>query len=301
VTTTPPPSPGWYPDPSGAPQSRWWDGTAWTAATQLDTSAPTARSTGPTAALAVGIGALVVLMVLAVLGGVVLLRSGIGSSGEQDAVGTTAGAPAEGYAVPADPVVPGEAAPVTAGPCTYRPTAMPPARPVTPPAAGDVLTSGELTVTLETSAGRIRFLMDAARTPCTASSLRSLAQQGYFDNSPCHRLTTEGISVLQCGDPTATGTGGPGYEYDDEALTGARYPRGTVAMANAGPGTNGSQFFLVYADASLPASYTPLGRITEGLEVIDRVAAGGSHDDNGPGDGRPRTPVQITSMRVTAG
>jgi len=104
--------------------------------------------------------------------------------------------------------------------------------------------------------------------------------------------------VLQCGDPTGTGTGGPGYAFDDEALEGASYPRGTVAMANSGPGTNGSQFFLVYADTALPPDYTPLGTITSGLEVLERVAAAGSDDSNGPGDGRPRTPVQIRTLTV---
>ena len=128
--------------------------------------------------------------------------------------------------------------------------------------------------------------------------MRALARAGWFESSPCHRLTTAGIRVLQCGDPTGTGSGGPGYVFADEALDGATYPRGTVAMANRGPGTNGSQFFLVYADSELPPDYTPFGRITQGLDVLERVAAGGSDDSNGPGDGAPKTAVLITRATV---
>ena len=121
----------------------------------------------------------------------------------------------------------------------------------------------------------------------------------YFDDTPCHRLTTAGISVLQCGDPTGTGRGGPGYTFADENLEGASYPRGTVAMANGGPDTNGSQFFLVYADTQLPPSYTPFGTITKGLDVLEQVAEAGSDDSSGTGDGKPKLTVQITTAKVT--
>ena len=154
-------------------------------------------------------------------------------------------------------------------------------------------------MTLATDRGDIVFEMDSAKAPCTANSLRSLAAAKYFDGTSCHRLTTEGIEVLQCGDPTGTGSGGPGYQFADENLEGATYPRGTVAMANAGPGTNGSQFFLVYGDSKLPPQYTPFGRVTSGLEVLDEVAAAGSDDSNGAGDGKPKLPVTITTLRAT--
>ena len=104
---------------------------------------------------------------------------------------------------------------------------------------------------------------------------------------------------LQCGDPSGTGGGGPGYQFADENLKGATYPRGTVAMANAGPGTNGSQFFLVYADSTLPPNYTPFGTITEGLDLLDTVAKAGSNDSNGAGDGKPKLSVEIKTLRVT--
>jgi peptidyl-prolyl cis-trans isomerase B (cyclophilin B) len=150
-------------------------------------------------------------------------------------------------------------------------------------------------VTLATDQGDIVFDADSAAAPCTINSLRSLAEVGYFDGTPCHRLTTQGIEVLQCGDPTGTGGGGPGYEFADENLDAATYDRGTVAMANAGPGTNGSQFFLVYGDSPLPPAYTPFGTITSGLEVLDEVAAAGSTP---PGDGAPELPISIQTVSV---
>ena len=184
--------------------------------------------------------------------------------------------------------------------CIYTPSGTP-AKTAAAPPTQDVEAELVLDVTMTTSQGQVVFEMDTAAAPCTASSLRSLASVGYFDGTPCHRLTTRGISVLQCGDPTGTGTGGPGYVFDDENLEGATYPRGTVAMANGGPGTNGSQFFLVYADSQLPAAYTPFGVITEGLEVLDRVAAAGTDDSSGvQGDGPPALPVQVERLRVTA-
>jgi peptidyl-prolyl cis-trans isomerase B (cyclophilin B) len=123
-----------------------------------------------------------------------------------------------------------------------------------------------------------------------------LAGQRYFNNTDCHRLTTSGIFVLQCGDPTGTGSGGPGYKFNDENLAGATYPAATLAMANAGPNTNGSQFFLVYKDTSLPPSYTPFGTIVSGLGVVQKVAAAGT--DNGTGDGHPKEKVVIESVTI---
>jgi len=156
-------------------------------------------------------------------------------------------------------------------------------------------------MTLDTSEGDIVIALNAAKAPHTVNSFNFLAGQKFFNGSRCHRLTTEGIYVLQCGDPTGTGTGGPGYQFQDENLTGATYPAGTVAMANAGANTNGSQFFLVYKDAALPPSYTPFGTITSGMDVVQKVAAGGSDNSNGSGDGRPNINVVLNSVTVTAG
>jgi len=182
--------------------------------------------------------------------------------------------------------------------CTYERTSEPAARDVLLPPTVGVETTNVYAVTLATDRGDIVFEMDSATTPCTANNLRSLAHFRYFDGTACHRLTTEGIEVLQCGDPTGTGSGGPGYQFADENLEGATYPRGTVAMANAGPGTNGSQFFLVYGDSTLPPNYTPFGTITSGLEVLDAVAEAGSDDANGAGDGTPKLPITIETLRA---
>lgn len=180
-----------------------------------------------------------------------------------------------------------------AGPCTYT-KAGSAAKPVTglPPAGG---ATGPVNATLTTNRGVIGLRLDGAKAPCAVGSFAFLALEKYFDGTSCHRLTSKGIFVLQCGDPTGTGRGGPGYAFADENLTGATYKAGTVAMANAGPGTNGSQFFLVYKDTQLPPSYTPFGTITAGLPVLAKVAAAGSVP---PGDGKPKLPVTISKVVV---
>jgi len=183
--------------------------------------------------------------------------------------------------------------------CAYSPAGQQAARSVgKPPTRASQL--GTPTATLTTNQGAIVIKLDAAKAPCTVNSFVYLAGKKYFDATPCHRLTTAGIFVLQCGDPTGTGGGGPGYQFADENLNRAVYPAGTVAMANAGPGTNGSQFFLVYADTTLAPNYTPFGTITGGLAVIQKIAAGGSDNSNGQGDGKPNLPVQITNVTVAA-
>ncbi|WP_406091841.1 peptidylprolyl isomerase [Kitasatospora purpeofusca] len=153
--------------------------------------------------------------------------------------------------------------------------------------------------TLKTSQGSITFQALTDKAPCTTSSFRFLAERDYFDRSHCHRLTTQRIFVLQCGDPTGTGSGGPGYSFPDENLEGATYPAGTVAMANAGPNTNGSQFFFVWKDTKLSPAYTPFGRITAGLDVLQKIAAGGEDDQNNPGDGFPTLPVNIRNVKIS--
>ena len=166
-----------------------------------------------------------------------------------------------------------------------------------PPTTG-VLTTGTENVTFKTNQGDLAFSLLTAKAPCTVNSFVFLAQQGYFDSTKCHRLTTSGIFVLQCGDPTGTGTGGPGYQFADENLKGATYPKGTIAMANSGTATNGSQFFLVYKDTQLPPSYTPFGTVTSGLDVLAKVAAKGVK--GGGGDGEPALGVTVTKVTVAA-
>ncbi|HVE75120.1 MAG TPA: peptidylprolyl isomerase [Mycobacteriales bacterium] len=188
------------------------------------------------------------------------------------------------------------------GTCTYTASQGPAARKVKLPPTTGVETKQPFTATITTNRGVIAFDLLTAQAPCTTNSLRSLAHFTYFDNTPCHRLVTAGIFVLQCGDPSGLGSGGPGYQFADENLEGATYPRGTVAMANAGAGTNGSQFFLVYKDSQLPPQYTPFGKITKGLEVLDAVAAGGSlpGQDGKPNDGKPKLGVTIKTLRTAA-
>jgi peptidyl-prolyl cis-trans isomerase B (cyclophilin B) len=160
---------------------------------------------------------------------------------------------------------------------------------------------GTYTATVETNCGTIVASLDATKAPHTVNSFAFLAGKHYFDGTICHRLVTQGIHVLQCGDPTGSGSGGPGYTIPDENLAGATYPTGTLAMANTGqPHTGGSQFFFVYAETPLPPQYTPFGKVTTGLDVLQRIAAAGDDESNGSGDGKPKQPVVIKSFTVQA-
>ncbi len=195
--------------------------------------------------------------------------------------------------------------------CLY-PAAEEASREVNPPRTGKVPTDPpQVSVSMSTSQGNIGLQLDNAKAPCTVNSFASLAQQGYFNDTPCHRLTTSPtLSVLQCGDPTGQGTGGPGYGFDNEYPTdqypagdpSARnpvlYPRGTLAMANTGqPGSNGSQFFLVYRDSQLPPQYTVFGVIDEtGLATLDKIAAAGVQ--GGGEDGAPAVDVRVKSIAL---
>ncbi|MFG2122126.1 peptidylprolyl isomerase [Streptomyces sp. NPDC048710] len=165
-------------------------------------------------------------------------------------------------------------------------------------------TSAKYTMKLATTCGDIGIALKTSAAPHTVNSFDFLAGKGFFDHTKCHRLTTNGIYVLQCGDPTGVGSGGPGYTIPDEnlkdaSLKGNKYPAGTVAMANTGQKhTGGSQFFLVYKDSPLPPSYTPFGTIdAAGLKVLDKIAAAG--ENTGAGDGAPNATVVINKATVT--
>jgi peptidyl-prolyl cis-trans isomerase B (cyclophilin B) len=243
-------------------------------------------------------------VVVLVLVGVVALST-IGR-GKNDAAAPAANASVAPTA--AQPATQPAAAP---GACSY-PTEGSAAKKNDPPQSDGVSHDGTASVAMTTSAGPIGLTLDRAQAPCTVNSFVNLAGQGYFDGTTCHRLTTsEGLKVLQCGDPTGTGTGGPGYTIPDEKPTTlapspagngtVTYPRGTLAMAKtSAPNSGGSQFFLVYADSTLPPDYTVFGRIDEaGLATIDKVAAAGADDSNGAGDGKPKTPVEIQKVTVS--
>jgi peptidyl-prolyl cis-trans isomerase B (cyclophilin B) len=179
--------------------------------------------------------------------------------------------------------------------CDY-PSDGTPAKEVDPPPS-EATVSGEIQATISTGTGEIPVTLTADGTPCTVGSFVSLAEQGYFDGTQCHRLTTAGIYVLQCGDPSGSGMGGPGYSFADELSGEETYPAGTLAMANAGPDTNGSQFFIVYEQTELPPNYTVFGTVDEaGLEVVQGVAEKGTQ--SGAPDGPPKQPVEIETVTV---
>jgi peptidyl-prolyl cis-trans isomerase B (cyclophilin B) len=216
----------------------------------------------------------------------------------------TSAAPAAAGALPAF------AAPANLGAnCQYPASADKASKPAKPPRTGKVPTDPpQVSASMSTNQGNLGLQLDNAKAPCTVNSFASLAQQGFFNDTPCHRLTTSpGLAVLQCGDPTGQGTGGPGYQFENEYPTNqyqpddpklqepVKYPRGTLAMANAGPGTNGSQFFLVYKDSELPPNYTVFGTIDQtGLATLDKIAAAGTAD--GGQDGKPKNDVTIKSI-----
>jgi peptidyl-prolyl cis-trans isomerase B (cyclophilin B) len=198
------------------------------------------------------------------------------------------------------------------------------------PATSGEQRTGTETMTLTTDQGTVSISLDLAKAPCAGSSFKYLAGKNFFNNTKCHRLTTSGIFVLQCGDPKGDGTGGPAYSFADENLPVAApasasasaessasasasasaaptqstvtYARGTVAMANSGPDTNGSQFFILYKDSQMAPNYSVIGTVVSGMDVVDKVAAGGAVDSNGAAasDGTPKTPITIQTLTVGA-
>ncbi|MBC9725643.1 peptidylprolyl isomerase [Streptomyces sp. TRM68367] len=172
--------------------------------------------------------------------------------------------------------------------------------------------SAKYTMKLDTTCGEMDIALKASAAPHTVNSFNFLASKGYFDHTKCHRLTNQGIYVLQCGDPKGTGMGGPGYTIPDEnlkdkSLKGGVYPAGTVAMANQynpqtkqGRNSGGSQFFLVYQDSQLPPDYTPFGTISEaGMKVLKKIADAGAQAPDQTGNTAPNATVVINKATVT--
>jgi len=193
--------------------------------------------------------------------------------------------------------------------CQYPASPDQAAKPVQPPRTGKIPTDpAQVSASMTTSQGNIGLMLANNESPCTVNSFASLVGQGFFNNTKCHRLTTSPtLGVLQCGDPKGEGTGGPGYQFANEYPTDQYppndpklqeplvYPRGTLAMANAGPNTNGSQFFLVYKDSQLPPQYTVFGTIqADGLATLDKIAKAGVA--GGGDDGAPAVDVTIKSL-----
>ncbi|OBH20746.1 peptidylprolyl isomerase [Mycolicibacter sinensis] len=256
-----------------------------------------------------------VVAVLLVAGVVFVVLRGDGDSGSVSASSTSETTDAADSSE-ASPGEPGQLPKFTASPtlganCQYPKSARPASKPVEPPRSGKVPTEpAEVSVSMMTDQGPIGLMLNNAQSPCTVNSFISLGAKDFFAGTQCHRLTTSPmLSVLQCGDPAGDGTGGPGYQFANEYPTDqyapndpaagqpVTYPRGTLAMANAGPGTNGSQFFLVYRDSMLPPQYTVFGRIQDdGLATLDKIAAGGVQ--GGGTDGPPVTTVTVKSVRA---
>ncbi|WBQ04086.1 peptidylprolyl isomerase [Kribbella sp. CA-293567] len=256
--------------------------------------------------------AAIVAVVAVIGGGVVLLAKNTGN--DTPAAADSPSAPAAGaenkpVSIPtAIAPAPKRAKPLAAEvDCAYTKSAEPASKKVNPPADGKVKASGTSKVSLSTSVGDLQFTLDSALAPCTVKSFLNLVGQKYYDNTTCHRLTVgEGLQVLQCGDPTTDearqGSGGPGYSFKDEVFPELKYGRGVLAMANSGPNTNGSQFFVVYGSAGLPPSYSAFGTIDKAsLDIIDKVAnAGVVPGGGGPTDGRPATPVEIKTATAAS-
>lgn len=223
----------------------------------------------------------------------VVLLTACGSSSSDDPADTVQ----DTVSAPASTLSPAGA---SAG-CT-EPPVVPSARasdPLEPPADE---ASGTWTGQLQTNCGTIEVELYADLAPVTVASFGHLAQAGYWADSPCHRLTTQGIFVLQCGDPTGTGRGAPGYSFGIEnAPEDGAYPPGTLAMARSqDPNSNGGQFFIVYDDTELPVAgggYSIFGKVTSGMDIVDRVAEQGV--DGGGADGTPAAPISILSVEVT--
>lgn len=209
---------------------------------------------------------------------VVALLAGCGGSGSDGGDGG-GGKPAPAAQTPT--------AVADAQPCTYTASGdaakqadLPPSQPVAVPSMTISTNFGDLVVTFDSTA------------PCTVNSFVSLANQGYFDDTTCHRLVP--AFVLQCGDPAASGLGGPGYSFADELSGSEQYTEGTLAMANAGPNTNGSQFFIVLTDVQLAASYTVFGTVdAAGMKVAHKIEANGNATDSEA----PKEAVKIAWVR----
>ena len=210
---------------------------------------------------------------------------------------------------PAAPLPPFQPSANVGANCQYPASQDKAAKPVKPPRTGKIPTDPtQVSVSMATSQGNIGLLLANNESPCTVNSFASLIGQGFFNDTKCHRLTTSAdLAVLQCGDPKGDGTGGPGYQFANEYPTDqyppndpklkqpVLYPRGTLAMANAGPDTNGSQFFLVYKDSQLPPDYTVFGKIqADGLATLDKIAKAGVA--GGGEDGPPAAEVTIKTM-----
>ncbi|MER7503133.1 peptidylprolyl isomerase [Nonomuraea pusilla] len=246
----------------------------------------------------------VVVVVGGIVAAVALLGGGGGDQTSAAASPQASSATQDAAASPAAGPKPYDAATGTCGYVadqsggTVKDVGMPPAEVKLKPATK--------TMTIKTNLGDIVVELNNAKAPCTVNSLEHLAAKKYYDGSKCHRLGSDSFPMLQCGDPTAKadgksqdGAGGPGYVMAEENLDGATYTRGTMAMAKTqAPGSTGSQFFLVYGKLDLTPDYTPVGTITKGLDILDKVNKAGVITPMQDGTGAPKQTVEIKDVTI---
>ncbi|MBB5784103.1 peptidylprolyl isomerase [Nonomuraea jabiensis] len=248
--------------------------------------------------------------VVIVIGGIVAAVALLGGNGAGTDAASSPSASAADTAAPSASAAAGpKPYDAATGTCDYvkdagggqvKDVGMPPAKVKTTPATK--------TMTIKTNQGDIVVELNNAKAPCTTNSLEFLAKKKYYDGSKCHRLGSDKFPMLQCGDPTAKadgksqdGTGGPGYVMAEENLQGAQYKRGVMAMAKTqAPGSTGSQFFLVFGDIGLTPDYTPVGTITKGLDILDKVNKAGVIGDAGDGTGAPKETVEIKDVTIAS-
>ncbi|SEG90679.1 peptidyl-prolyl cis-trans isomerase B (cyclophilin B) [Nonomuraea solani] len=246
--------------------------------------------------------------VVIVVGGIVAAVALLGGNDPAtEAAASPSATPADTTATTAPPATGPKPYNAATGTCDYakdtgggqvKDVGTPPAKVKTEPATK--------TMTLKTNQGDIVVELNNAKAPCTTNSLEFLAKKNYYKGSKCHRLGSDKFPMLQCGDPTAKadgksqdGSGGPGYVMAEENLQGAQYKRGVMAMAKTqAPGSTGSQFFLVYGDIGLTPDYTPVGTITKGLDILDKVNKAGVIGDAGDGTGAPKQSVEIKDVTI---
>ena len=242
----------------------------------------------------------VVVMVVAAVGVAIAAILGVFSSPAKAKPAATATLTPAASTSPSATPSPSSTPAMVDGKCIYLPGGTA-SRKVSPPPATPN-TKASYVATIKTNRGSIVIDLLGSKAPCTVNSFVSLADQKFFNNTPCPRISnSQGLFILQCGDPTGTGSGSPGYQFASENLTGATYPAGTVAMANSGqPDSNGSQFFLVFQTTTLPPSYTPFGQVTSGLNILQAVGKRGFGPPLNPeGGGAPKDKVQIESVTIS--
>lgn len=237
---------------------------------------------------------------LVVVGGIIALIVGTGGD-DTPSAGKTDAAASSSATIPSAPAS-SSAARVATYPCDW-PKAGTASKKVAVPSTTTPPKTGKVTVDVKTNRGTMTVTLDRSLAPCTVASFVSLVNQKYYNATPCHRLTTSGIFVLQCGDPTGSGSGGPGYSIPDEGTGKETYPAGTIAMARTQTAhSGGSQFFIVYKDSPNlvqnlgQLQYTVFGKVTSGLDVVTKVAAGGATTGD---DGAPKLPISLATVSVT--